>query len=880
MDFQIQKFVSNLIENQFPRFYQEEGPNFVLFTKAYYEWMESKGQPIAEARQLLNYRDIDSTMQPFLSHFQQKYLYGIPFAIISNKRFLLKHILDVYRSKGTIQCYRLLFKLIYNEDIDVYLPGSDLLKPSDGIWVQPRYLEVSSQQNLDRFVGKTIIGVQSKTLAVVENYTKEAFNNDVINVLYLSNITPDGSDFDIGEYILPVEDAEDLQKRISSPTVLGSLAGLDVIDGGFGFKNGDLLKIVDEDPFGKKKLSFGRDGLVRVSKIAKGKGALRYNIIDNGFGYLANSQVFVYNNMYDDTGSGAKLAINKVNTTRSIEYNTDLFVDFMSLKINDPDYPFDLDPTVNVNSQLKEAFSFDKGNFGSIYQFSEAVKGSKYTQPVDIFVKSTMPSKYLAGKVLFSNTEYRVSEIKPLQYTYDYTNGDFITVSSVDASVNATGLVFTNDKGNITNIKMLQYGFGFTNKDYYKITIITRKGKGKSFSAGFNSFVVGSNGTLFNKTFTPNSMITVTEDNSKVYKNNQDLIVKRVVNSTFMFVYSTFEFNSTANSGYFANPSIIPAQYPYYQIMDNDGSLYGEDAIITGTPTSGNSIATAVTSYNSGKAYLKNELIKAYPYASISVVYVDAAGKGYSNGDIVVFSAGGYSCQAQGEAITDANGSITEVSMVNRGSGYQRIPVIYVKSRKGSGAILSCEIEEYDTTRAIIGTVNKKGYGVGKSYWESTRGFLDDDKYIQDSYYYQDFSYEIQTGKTLDVYKPILEDTFHPSGSEMFGKFVYTEFGYSPTVMVYEDITPNTDPNTALFLLSDIDVIESSTTGFTEDRYFYYNSANNVRCSTTFIRTDNTKIKSDNQDQDQTPTANNKYDKPAQKKGLTSGRKGSKKQQE
>jgi hypothetical protein len=98
--------------------------------------------------------------------------------------------------------------------------------------------------------------------------------------------------------------------------------------------------------------------------------------------------------------------------------------------------------------------------------------------------------------------------------------------------------------------------------------------------------------------------------------------------------------------------------------------------------------------------------------------------------------------------------------------------------------------------------------------------------------------------------------------------------------MVYEDITPNTDPNTALFLLSDIDVIESSTTGLTDDRYFYYNSANNVRCSTTFIRTDNTKIKSDNQDQDQTPTANNKYDKPAQKKGLTSGRKGSKKQQE
>ena len=257
-------------------------------------------------------------------------------------------------------------------------------------------------------------------------------------------------------------------------------------------------------------------------------------------------------------------------------------------------------------------------------------------------------------------------------------------------------------------------------------------------------------------------------------------------------------------------------------------------------------------------------------------MYVDKAGKNYSNGDVVVFSSGGYACQAQGVVITDDVGGIFEVSLENRGSGYQNLPVIYVKSRKGSGAELSCEIEEFDTTRAIIGTVNKKGYGVGKGYWESTKGFLDDDKYIQDSYYFQDFSYEIQTGKTIDVYKPILEQTFHPAGSEMFGKFVYSEFGVSESKMVYEDVTPNTNPNNALFLLSDIDVIDSDTTGLTDDRYFYYNSANNVRCSTTFTRADNTKIRSDNQDQDQSNS--NKYVKPNQKKGLTSGRKGSKKQ--
>ena len=37
MDFNKEKFISNFIENQFPRFYQEDGPDFILFVKAYYE---------------------------------------------------------------------------------------------------------------------------------------------------------------------------------------------------------------------------------------------------------------------------------------------------------------------------------------------------------------------------------------------------------------------------------------------------------------------------------------------------------------------------------------------------------------------------------------------------------------------------------------------------------------------------------------------------------------------------------------------------------------------------------------------------------------------------------------------------------------------------
>ena len=42
----IEQKISPLVENMFPSFYREEGPNFVMFVKAYYEWLETNHQVI------------------------------------------------------------------------------------------------------------------------------------------------------------------------------------------------------------------------------------------------------------------------------------------------------------------------------------------------------------------------------------------------------------------------------------------------------------------------------------------------------------------------------------------------------------------------------------------------------------------------------------------------------------------------------------------------------------------------------------------------------------------------------------------------------------------------------------------------------------------
>ena len=98
----IEKFVSPFIQQQFPAFYQEEGPLFLLFAKEYFKWSETNSSDFY-SRNLLEYRDIDTTLDQFLPYFQKMYLEGVSLNGVEQKREIIKHALDIHRTKGTIQ---------------------------------------------------------------------------------------------------------------------------------------------------------------------------------------------------------------------------------------------------------------------------------------------------------------------------------------------------------------------------------------------------------------------------------------------------------------------------------------------------------------------------------------------------------------------------------------------------------------------------------------------------------------------------------------------------------------------------------------------------------------------------------------------------------
>jgi len=279
----IEKFVSPFIPQQFPAFYKEEGPNFIAFLKAYYEWMENSQQTLQYARALLENSDIDTTEAEFIKYFKNTYLHSLPESIIADKRLLVKHILDLYRAKGTPRAYELLFRMLFNEDIEIYIPANFLFKPSDAEWDIPRYIEVSDSPYLELLIGQQIYNSSRNSTAVVETVNKKIVGNRLIHTIYLSSVN---GRFKYNEKILC--SAVPQITLDNAPTILGSLTAVAIENGGSGFSAGDILDVSGT----------GVSGKARVAAVRNENGKVQFNLINGGSGFSMNAVVTVATALY------------------------------------------------------------------------------------------------------------------------------------------------------------------------------------------------------------------------------------------------------------------------------------------------------------------------------------------------------------------------------------------------------------------------------------------------------------------------------------------------------------------------------------------------------------------------------------------------------
>jgi hypothetical protein len=563
----IEKRISPLIQSQFPSFYQEEGENFIAFTRAYYEWLESTNNPLYHARRLPSYRDIDETTDDFIVHFKEKYLKNIQFDTATNKKLLVKNSLDLYRAKGTERSIDLFFKLVYGTAAEVNYPAEKIFRLSDGVYEKPEYLEIGySIYNID-YVGKQVVGQLSGAKAFVEKYIRRRVGKGFVNLLYISGRQ---GEFRNGEVIglnINNEPVFDITKRSK---LIGSVKRVTVQTRGRDFTVGDIVRFTNSDR--------GLGGLARVESTNSAAGLVDFIFTDGGYGYTLNAESIV---------SEKVLNLNEVvadftaeNYYRLFERGVQPVVNIgysaatSNVSVGNTVYRYAANGMLAAQGRVLEvAPSSNTNGFISISHTSGVFVPSAtyYTGTNNTgtsFTASTLTDKSMSGKFMNIPTDYAVVITAPSSTfivgdVVQQQNAGYITASGTVANViqleGEIQLTLTNARGAFKNSKRM------ADWDY-------KAGTG-TITAATTSNVVTGTSTAFNNNYINSTLyvtgnvaignvVSITNSTSLILSTNAAATVVGNVHNYGL----TYKLIKQNDSGTYANVSYVNLNAGLYDI--------------------------------------------------------------------------------------------------------------------------------------------------------------------------------------------------------------------------------------------------------------------------------------------------------------------------
>ena len=138
---------SLLVNRQVPEFIRDEYPLFITFLEAYYEYLETKqGTQLNDltqrAKDLRYISDVDESIADFENNFFNTYATLLPKDVQVDKAFLIKNVLPLYLAKGNEKSFKLLFRMLFNDEVDIILPKNSVLRVSDGKWTVDNILKI------------------------------------------------------------------------------------------------------------------------------------------------------------------------------------------------------------------------------------------------------------------------------------------------------------------------------------------------------------------------------------------------------------------------------------------------------------------------------------------------------------------------------------------------------------------------------------------------------------------------------------------------------------------------------------------------------------------------------------------------------------------
>jgi hypothetical protein len=345
---------SLLIPSQLPEFIRDnpEYANFNLFLQAYYEWMEENDQVLERSKNLLSYKDIDTTTNEFIDYFVNEFLPYFPNDVLLSKEQAIKVARQLYQSKGTISSYKFLFKILYNSEFEIFYTKDAVFKASAGTWYVARSLKLNSlDPNFLNIKNYRLFGESTKSIATVETSVISGTKTEV----FIADIE---RLFQSGEFVRVVDNNNQTVLFNGHPLrakIVGQISQvkIDPKNRGLLYQVGDPVVVYDG-----LSSNTGIGATAEVATTTAGS-IQRINTITGGYGYSIENTKFNITN-----APGANAVIGSVNPAANGIANVALVpINEITLSqyttIGNAQYSFfNSHPTANANTSLANAFTF------------------------------------------------------------------------------------------------------------------------------------------------------------------------------------------------------------------------------------------------------------------------------------------------------------------------------------------------------------------------------------------------------------------------------------------------------------------------------------------------------------------------------------------
>ena len=759
---------SLLVNQQVPEYVRDEHPTFIAFLEAYYEFLETKqgtqnNDLVTQAKKLKNISDVDDSIEEFEQSFYNTYGSLIPLDVQSDKALLFKHLLPLYRIKGSESSFKLLFRLLFGEDIDIILPRNNVLKVSNSKWVVDNKLRINTDVYtqyvgdgstkefiLAQVVSASEIAVyindveQSNSFFLKREYRKIIFNTapangSVIRVVYenfnekllqnrkVTGLTSGASAIIELSSRRIISDALNLGLPIELLINTGSLEG--------DFLNGEFVTIPIIDA----------DGILLDVRASTFSIVKQVNIINPGFNYKVGDPVSI---------NGGNATSNAVATVESV----------FSGAINRVLVFHGGATFTNASSILVS------GNGNSVFTF--VVDGIDQTgvNAANTFIVSTDTIASFNGSIHAANTRINAAD-------YGFPNANIPTGENVTTRIIDSLSFDVLQVGPITNVKVLYadtsestpildaFGASYGNpsavrtvKSLGTIARFKINDGGLGYEVG-DEIVFGANPPM---TFGQSAAAVVTRVAANGY------IQKIEVANTRVSGTATISTSGVVVSG-------TDTKFTTELKVGDTIDINNQSRVIA---TITDPITMSVTQpWTYSSTNKKIGVFNYYPKGGFGYVQnnfprITVSSAGGSNADIQIDSIASDNEQLQGSA-TFVPGAILKIKVLVPGSGYQFIPIATAISATGSGAILAPQIEQ--------------SYLSSDGRWTTSDSLLSTpERKIAGREYYVDYSYVISSKIEFYKYKKILKDLLHPVG------FVnYAEYQKSNSFSSTIDVQPS-----------------------------------------------------------------------------------------